>query len=50
MGQDFLLDHASPLVDFATLHVWPDNWGLSEDGSAGGRLPGGSTANGFPLP
>ena len=26
-GNDFLLDHASPAIDFATVHVWPQNWG-----------------------
>jgi hypothetical protein len=25
-GQDFERDHAAPGVDFATVHVWPDNW------------------------
>lgn len=25
-GQDFLRDHASPHIDFATVHLWPDNW------------------------
>ncbi len=25
-GQDFERDHAAPDVDFATVHVWPDNW------------------------
>jgi len=26
IGQDFVLDHSSPSIDFATIHVWPDNW------------------------
>ena len=26
IGQDFVLDHSSPSIDFATTHVWPDNW------------------------
>jgi hypothetical protein len=25
-GQDFLADHASPDIDFATFHAWVDNW------------------------
>jgi mannan endo-1,4-beta-mannosidase len=25
-GQDFLADHASPDIDFSTMHSWPDNW------------------------
>ena len=25
-GQDFLADHASPDIDFATFHAWIDNW------------------------
>jgi mannan endo-1,4-beta-mannosidase len=25
-GQDFLANHAGEHVDFATTHVWPDNW------------------------
>lgn len=26
IGQDFVLDHMSASIDFATTHVWPDNW------------------------
>ena len=30
-GQDFIADHNSSNVDFATIHCWPDNWeGASE--------------------
>ncbi len=25
-GQDFIDDHASPDIDFATIHSWVDNW------------------------
>ena len=25
-GQDFEKDHSAPDIDFATVHVWPDNW------------------------
>ena len=25
-GQDFIADHNSSNVDFATIHCWPDNW------------------------
>lgn len=27
-GQDFVRNHASPHVDFATCHLWKDNWGV----------------------
>ncbi|KAK9917687.1 hypothetical protein WJX75_007185 [Coccomyxa subellipsoidea] len=31
-GQDFIADHASPSIDFATIHSWIDNWqDVSED-------------------
>lgn len=26
MGQDWVGNHLSPNIDFATIHVWPDNW------------------------
>ena len=25
-GQDFSANHASPHIDFAACHIWPDNW------------------------
>eukprot|EP00884_Botryococcus_braunii_P009399 jgi/Botrbrau1/18460/Bobra.0072s0043.1 len=25
-GQDFVADNTSPSLDFATFHLWPDNW------------------------
>ena len=25
-GQDFIADHNSTNIDFATIHSWPDNW------------------------
>jgi len=25
-GCDFLRNHQSPSVDFATIHLWPDSW------------------------
>ncbi|KAK9824422.1 hypothetical protein WJX72_010142 [[Myrmecia] bisecta] len=28
-GQDFLANHRSSNIDFATVHIWPDNWQLS---------------------
>ena len=31
-GQDFAADHASPAFDYATLHMWPDNWRSAEAG------------------
>jgi len=27
-GQDFVRNHASPNVDFATAHIWRDNWAV----------------------
>ncbi|BDA41827.1 Mannan endo-1,4-beta-mannosidase 4 [Coccomyxa sp. Obi] len=30
IGQDFVLDHSSASIDFATIHVWPDNWQRTE--------------------
>ncbi|CAL8463534.1 g3068 [Coccomyxa elongata] len=27
-GQDFIADHASPSIDFTTIHSWIDNWQL----------------------
>jgi hypothetical protein len=26
IGQDFVPDHMSAAIDFATIHIWPDNW------------------------
>ena len=28
-GQDFIADHKSIHIDFATMHCWPDNWKVS---------------------
>lgn len=25
-GQDWMPNHQAPNIDFATIHVWPDNW------------------------
>lgn len=25
-GQDFSAQHAAPSIDFADMHLWPDNW------------------------
>ena len=25
-GCDFLRNHSSPNIDFATIHLWPDSW------------------------
>lgn len=36
-GLDFELDHQSPYIDYATLHIWVQNWGLYD--------PRGSQAN-----
>ncbi len=27
-GQDFSAQHALPAVDFAGMHLWPDNWAV----------------------
>ncbi|EFN54948.1 hypothetical protein CHLNCDRAFT_13801, partial [Chlorella variabilis] len=26
-GQDFRANHAHPSIDYAVMHLWPDNWG-----------------------
>lgn len=26
MGQDFTMNHLGPNIDFASIHIWPDNW------------------------
>lgn len=26
IGQSFATDHLAPNIDFATVHIWPDNW------------------------
>lgn len=26
MGQNWTGNHQTPDIDFATIHVWPDNW------------------------
>ena len=28
-GQDFVANTAAPHVDLATLHLWPDQWGVT---------------------
>jgi mannan endo-1,4-beta-mannosidase len=38
-GNDFLLDHASPAIDFATVHVWPQNWGWYDPAKPDGLRP-----------
>jgi len=30
VGQDFLANHRSKDIDFAALHLWPDNWGRTD--------------------
>jgi len=30
VGQDFMANHASKDIDFAALHLWPDNWGRTD--------------------
>lgn len=30
-GQDFIADHSSADIDFATIHCWPDNWKVRSD-------------------
>jgi len=37
-GQDFLDNHAHPCIDFATFHVWPQNWGWDPIGNTEGAL------------
>ncbi|PRW32930.1 mannan endo-1,4-beta-mannosidase [Chlorella sorokiniana] len=34
-GQNFKANHAHPGIDYATLHMWPDNWGRAQDMSFG---------------
>ena len=29
MGADFVANHDVPEIDFATVHVWPQNWGIT---------------------
>ena len=29
-GQDFIANHASPAIDFAAAHIWPDNWEVGD--------------------
>ena len=31
-GQNFTANHASKAIDFAGIHVWPDNWEVSNPG------------------
>jgi len=31
VGQDFLRDNAPASIDFAVIHMWPDNWDIPED-------------------
>jgi len=38
-GQDFVGNHDSPDIDFATLHAWPDNWMGFADYSPGALGP-----------
>lgn len=28
-GQDFSAQHALPAIDFAGMHLWPDNWAVN---------------------
>jgi mannan endo-1,4-beta-mannosidase len=28
MGQDFMNNGAIDSIDFVTIHMWPDNWGM----------------------
>jgi mannan endo-1,4-beta-mannosidase len=32
-GTDFILNHRHPAIDFATCHVWPENWGWNPIGN-----------------
>lgn len=32
-GLDIALDHASPGIDFISVHVWPENWGWTRSGA-----------------
>lgn len=34
-GQNFILDHSSPNISFATMHLWPDNWQDTSPGFSG---------------
>lgn len=31
VGQDFLRDNAPSTIDFAVIHLWPNNWDIPED-------------------
>ena len=31
-GQDFLPQHAVPAIDYAAVHLWPDNWKRTDQG------------------
>ncbi|KIZ05301.1 Mannan endo-1,4-beta-mannosidase 2 [Monoraphidium neglectum] len=33
MGQDFVNNTNIPQIDFATVHAWPDNWMIAQEGS-----------------
>lgn len=37
-GTDFIANHAHASIDFATLHVWPQNWGWDPVGSTASAL------------
>ncbi len=37
-GLDFVLDHLSPSIDYATVHLWVENWGRYDPRGDGGEL------------
>lgn len=36
-GQDFVANHASADIDYAVIHMWPDNWAVVNEGIAFGQ-------------
>ena len=37
-GQDFISNHQHATIDFATCHIWPDNWGWNPIGNTQSAL------------
>jgi mannan endo-1,4-beta-mannosidase len=38
-GMDVVSDHQSPHIDFATAHLWPENWGWVNDADMARNFP-----------
>lgn len=45
VGQDFLNNNLPDTIDFATLHMWPDNWALLESPAAAAAPAPGPDGN-----